>query len=141
MNPIVGTIASTVLCAALIVTWYVSIFHGGFISYTTSILTTTRIGVHEIGSLVLSKSSMAPGASPGMRSSLGYTNANLTGLLGFPGFVVDSYSKSGIYASARAVLVSRSGDSCSAGHLDSESRVFVTRSANRETVMKCCRGS
>lgn len=91
------TVASAIACTTLLTAWYTSFFRGGYISFTTSSQTSTRIGIQEMGRIHVSISSMAPDSVTGIRFGLGYPHAKATGLVGFPGFNFDSYTGSWRY--------------------------------------------
>ncbi len=78
--------ASAAMFLLMIAAWYVSFFRGGFVSLTTRDLTTYRVGVQEIGNLLLSRAVNIPECEPGARVGMGRTHVFMDTPPGVPWF-------------------------------------------------------
>jgi hypothetical protein len=80
---------STVMCVVMVAAWYVSFFRGGYVSVTTGDLVTYRVGVQEIGNVLLSRAVNIRDVEPGTRSGLGRPHVHTNTPPGVPWFKWD----------------------------------------------------
>ncbi len=92
---------SAVLCVAVLLICYVSIFRGGYVSHTTADQTTFRIGIQQVGAVHLQRGTNLPGLDVGWRTGLGRPYIKT---FGFPGFAFESRTGSTSYTLLRVPL-------------------------------------